>query len=368
MNDTTKLEARPEVAAFVGAVRARLSDLSDEVREELVGGLEADLAELVADGGSVDGLGDPRAYADELRAAAGLGERPGAGVRALRRPSREAVAELLDNAHGRWDDLVARPGVAAVWSFLVAMRPLWWFFRAWLAVQLVDMLSEHVVPAGGYATPVPTLYGVWPGLLALAVAVVVSVQIGRGRWWPGSALRRSVAARLLLLALNAFAVLVTPVVLGQFPASGTLDVGEIMRQAYGPPVAGLMNRGEFVENVFAYDAQGRPLTGVQLFDQDGRPLAVNNGATDDWDDAGRGTVQYPWLSGADATAVWNVFPLPTRTQDGYDGSWHAQAWSSTRPPQLPAAPLVAVPSVSLPSGAPSAAAGVAPGPEPAGKR
>jgi hypothetical protein len=37
-----------------------------------VGGLEGALPELVTDGGSVVELGDPRVYADELRAAAGL--------------------------------------------------------------------------------------------------------------------------------------------------------------------------------------------------------------------------------------------------------------------------------------------------------
>jgi len=70
MNDTTRLEVRPEVADFLDKVRARLSDLTDEEREELLGGLEADLSELVSDGGSVAELGDPRAYADELRSAA----------------------------------------------------------------------------------------------------------------------------------------------------------------------------------------------------------------------------------------------------------------------------------------------------------
>ncbi|HEY0775806.1 MAG TPA: hypothetical protein VGD51_17100, partial [Nocardioidaceae bacterium] len=80
MNEATiRLETRPEVSAFVGKVRDRLADLTDEEREELVGGLEADINELVEDGGSVAALGDPRAYADELRAAAGI-ERPAGGA------------------------------------------------------------------------------------------------------------------------------------------------------------------------------------------------------------------------------------------------------------------------------------------------
>ncbi|MCW2853652.1 MAG: hypothetical protein JWM84_3316, partial [Nocardioides sp.] len=73
MNDALHTPARPEVEAFVADVRARLADLSDDEREELLGGLEADLSDQVADGAVV--LVDPAAYAAELRAAAGLPER-----------------------------------------------------------------------------------------------------------------------------------------------------------------------------------------------------------------------------------------------------------------------------------------------------
>ena len=44
--------------SFVAAVRERLADLTDEEREELVGGLEADLSDLVDERG-VEALGDP---------------------------------------------------------------------------------------------------------------------------------------------------------------------------------------------------------------------------------------------------------------------------------------------------------------------
>ena len=33
-----------------------------------------------------------------------------------------------------------------------------------------------------------------------------------------------------------------------------------------------------VENIYAYDAQGNPLVGVQLVDQDGRRLSVHEAA------------------------------------------------------------------------------------------
>ncbi len=40
--------------------------------------------------------------------------------------------------------------------------------------------------------------------------------------------------------------------------------------------------GNPVRNVYAYDAQGHPLTGIQLVDQDGRRLTVER---DQYDDA-----------------------------------------------------------------------------------
>lgn len=57
MNDTTR--ATPEVDAFGDAVRARFSDLDADEREDLLDGLEADMADLVDERGS-EALGDPR--------------------------------------------------------------------------------------------------------------------------------------------------------------------------------------------------------------------------------------------------------------------------------------------------------------------
>ena len=65
-----------------------------------------------------------------------------------------------------------------VWEFLVILRPLWWFVRAWMAVQLLDLVTND----SDLPTIVPTLLGLWPGVIVTAVFTVVSVQIGRGRW------------------------------------------------------------------------------------------------------------------------------------------------------------------------------------------
>ena len=349
MNEPTiRLETRPEVSAFVDKVRARLSDLSDEEREELVGGLEADINELVSAGGSVAELGDPRAYADELRAAAGVERRTSeAGAtgaagflrrRRSRRPVPERVDALLDAARRRWAELVDVPALRAMWDLLVTLRPVWWVLRAWVAMQLLDIFTQ----AGDMATPVPLIGGPLLGSLLWLVAIVVSVQIGRDGIWPGSGAARETAARVVLLALNTFAVLMTPLVLGQFPASGTYHdyVG-----VYDPE-PGLMNQEQYVRNVYPYDSQGNPLTGVQLFDENGNPLDVATFLSEDLDGDGRTSVAYPWLNGE--RRLFNVFPLPEREQPAWRTETFPNAWTSVNPPALPTPPLAVVPPAALP--------------------
>jgi hypothetical protein len=354
MNEPTiRLEVRPEVAAFVDQVRARLADLGDEEREELVGGLEGDIDELVSDGGSVAELGDPRAYADELRAAAGL-ERmrrvePVVGhAPAVRAPFRTQLAALtervLDGSRRVWDELVSVPGLRLLWEVAVALRPAWWLVRAWAAVQLLSLLTS----TDGRIDVLPRVGPPGFALGVLLVAVVVSVQIGRGRLWPGTRLS-SLFPRLLLLGLNVLAVFVLLVVVPLVPTqdrmSSTFEHGYSIGSGGDLRGSGLMYRGAPVENVFPYDTQGNPLTGVQLFDQDGRPLQLarhahfrSDGAEDVW------TVTYPWFNGGQA--LRNVVPLPGREQTTERVA--PGAWTSANPPALPLPPLAVVPPATLP--------------------
>jgi hypothetical protein len=66
-----------DVRAYVTAVRSWLSDLPSDEVEDLTAGMEADLDERAAETGDRLGalLGEPEAYAAELRAAAGLAPR-----------------------------------------------------------------------------------------------------------------------------------------------------------------------------------------------------------------------------------------------------------------------------------------------------
>ena len=95
-----------------------------------------------------------------------------------------------------------------------------------------------------------------------------------------------------------------------------------------------------VRNIYAYDAAGQPLQGVQLYDQEGRPVAV---AAESSMGSGRDRqVTCPWFNGT--TPLFNVFPLPQRTQRA------APAWAGSTPPgRAPGAsdepPLASVPPV-----------------------
>jgi hypothetical protein len=296
--NTTDLPVRPDVTAFVTRVRELLADLPEEDRLELTEGLEADLTDQVAESGG-GALGDPEAYARELRTAAGLDPAP---RRRVRGPDARSVPEVLDSVRGWWDVQVARPQVAPAWSLVAALRPVWWFFRAWVAAVLICIAMPGYTPWGFTWLPgVPNE----PGLAVLAACVVGSTLVGTGRAWPGGtgASSRGTAARVALIGLNLLAVALIPVVEQYYQDAEWAQVREYgFAGTSSMEDLGVMNRGEQVCNIAAYDTDGQPLVGVQLFDQAGRPLDVRC-----WGQQDR-TV--PWVLG-DVTR-WNVFPLGER--------------------------------------------------------
>ena len=188
------LHGHPEVTTFVDLVRLFLGDLDDETREELTGGLEADLVDLVEERG-IDALPDPEVYADELRAAAGLAPRPRFDPRQRwRRVWMRDVWGWVDahrDAALAWADAGSRRGV---WHFLVSLRPVWWVLRAWGLLQLVDITVGSQPHRW-----LPALGPWWLNVVLLAGTVVASVQVGRaGARSP----RRPGAARAALLLGN----------------------------------------------------------------------------------------------------------------------------------------------------------------------
>ena len=321
--------ARADVVAYVAAVRQQLDDLGATEVEELTGGLEADLADLAAESDDplAQRLGPPHAYADELRAAAGLPARGQVG--------RTSVAE---NVRENWDDLLRRarshPRGPAVESFLRTIQPAWWVLRAVIAMwALVVVLGTS---------------GSLILLMLLLAFVVVSVELGRGRWRERRGLSRLVPAGNALAA-----VLVLPF-LGDAAAvlgDSRNAMNDIAYPSYSgvASVPGLARDGQPLRNVFAFDAQGRPLTDVQLFDQDGRPLGIDPAAVEsEYVDSAPNTppVQRRLVPAVDVYGrqVWNVYPLRRAEVVLGDGSTGTP--DITSPPTPVAPPLVAAPPVA----------------------
>lgn len=236
----------PEIVRFAEGVRAALADLPADEVDELTDGLEADLAESLAEDLRRT-LPDPVAYAAELRLAAGL---------PVRQPSRGSLARLSgtwrDARDGMADVIARNPSLGDLADFVRALRPVWWVLRALIATWVLAMFFGDGGTFG--------LYGaMW---IVLAAFVVISVQWGRGRWaFPG--------LRGVVIVGNVIAILAVPAM-----ASAGWWGSESYPYGYtaGPPPSGLSMDGQPLDNVYAYDATGNPISGVQLFDVDGKPL------------------------------------------------------------------------------------------------
>lgn len=292
---------------FAAAVRERLSDLPPEELDELLDGLQADLTDRLADGGE---LGDPGSYADEMRQAAGLPPRSEGPGPKSRRGALQAARETWEAAGERftayWEAGSSR---RAIRDFALALRPLWWvargFLVAWVAAAVIGGSVRAWQLAGS------------PVFLMIALAcIVVSVQWGRGRWVPQRWLvwlRRAVSAGAIVALLP-----VTGFIWNDIASEPYYEAGP----SYWP---GLTSDDLQIGNIFAYDCNGEPLDGVQLFTRDGQPLTTLEGGEPPWfsDDQGVG---YQYRKNAlvelpNGWSGWNVFPLRQAEQNMNTGEF-----------------------------------------------
>jgi hypothetical protein len=328
-----------DIRAFAEAVRSHLDDLPADDVDELLDGLEADLADQAAEADDQFALPDAAAYAAELRTAAGLPDRDDSV--APRRSLRERL-DALDAAASRW--VRSNPAIAAVVAFFVSLRPVWWILRAvvlfFALVPLLDLpgprrgdLLDHML-----ALRQPLAW------LLLGALLLLSVQWGRGRWAPVRWLRvvRTVITVITAVAapfvLSAAFLTLTSIVNASIVDSG--------RDEWWQP--GLSVEGERVRNIFAYDAEGNPIERVQLFDQNGQPLTTvgPGGLHQD--------VDFYYLGGGGPTPVaerengrqpvWNTFPLRELPTDAGMSSEPDPADATT-----PAFPFAQVPALPAPS-------------------
>lgn len=287
----TTITISERIRDFAAAVRIALDDLGPEVIDELTEGLDADLAEQAHDAGESFALGDPDDYANELRTAAGLPPRTA-------RRSRASITDAV--GHGG-EQLVRRiratgPGSAAL-DFLIALRPVWWVLRGWSLYLLAVGIF-----GGSHLQLLPRSLVMWVVLIAF---VTSSIQWGRGRWLPRNWMRG------IKIAASIIAILALPFQLGYGVNAVSNQFWQ--HQSYELP-AGLWMGGQEVTNIFPYDAEGNPLSDVQLFTQDGRPLITvyDSGAEWAWyapSPGGQDLVLIPNLRAV--RDGWGVFPLGT---------------------------------------------------------
>jgi hypothetical protein len=241
-----------EAERYLKEVAPHLAGLPAEERADLLDDLAQHLREIAAEPGPplVERLGSPQAYAAELLASA--------GVVPVRRPGVPLVAraaDLVDRAR------TSSLGEEYVRLLSPVLRPAWWVFRAYLAVSvLAALLGES-----SSAFPLPKLAGNTAiGLLAVVAAIPLSVRLGQSD--------RRGGARLVLLGANvALALYGISVVTGSGPAEVQY------METSGPATAAdwgclATASGEPITNIYAYDADGRLLDPVLLYDQDGQPI------------------------------------------------------------------------------------------------
>jgi hypothetical protein len=256
-----------EVAGYVSAVRAALNDLPPSVVDELLEDLPEHLAEVQAEGNGTlrDRLGEPEAYASELRTTAGFvggfPDPPPARRWELNREAMATARRVLDQADVRVGPVI---GYQKASDFLVLLRPAWWVLRGYLAAMAIvwlfdDSRNHGLLPRLGGST---LLSLVW-----LAACVAASIMIGkRARgWtkWPRYALRAGTVL-LVLFAISGFAA----------ADSDTRNTDSYTVGDYGGgnPYSG-------VQDVYVYDSQGHLVQGARLFDQDGSPIQLGSGPT-----------------------------------------------------------------------------------------
>ncbi|GEA89654.1 HAAS signaling domain-containing protein [Cellulomonas cellasea] len=334
-----------DVAGYAAAVRRHLAGLSPEQVDDLTDGLEADLADALADqdahapGGAGAGVpahdlvgrfGDPAAYAAELRTSAGLPE-SGTGAGGLGYALRSPVRALREQRDRALAALRPQPWWGPFEEFARSVTPLAWFARAWVLYQVLRVLLT-----GQALVWMPRSFGGWVALVALTV---VSVQWGRGLWQPGRAGRRVRSVATVVAVLAALPVLAS--------VSAVTERVQVVyeSQTVGPaPQDGVVVDGVPVSNLFVYDAEGNPLEDVQVFDDRGR--AVRTTFDEGYDEFALPGFTEPWsflpVVDEDGRERWNVYPLTGAPSTEFewrdDGERLLPGGGRTPPPPFAKAP------------------------------
>ena len=269
---------------YLAAVEHELADLPAEDRSALLEDLALHLDALTAEDDDRPlhvRLGSPAAYAADLRAAAGLPPRPGDPT--------SGPAGLRERLAG----VPVAPAVREVRRLLGELRPAWWVLRGYLVVLVPCLVERDGVPD----VPVPApLDSHALGVVLVVAAVVASVALGR-RTLPRP-VGVLVGAAGVALVLAACRHRGGRLVQRDRPRADGSGSGGRRRRV----PAAVAERA--VTDVLPYAADGTPLEGVLLYDQDGRPLHV--GFQEWWADNCARVLEQPLA--ADDVPVPNSYP------------------------------------------------------------
>jgi len=133
------------------------------------------------------------------------------------------------------------------------------------------------------------------------------------------------------------------------------------------PVDGVVVDGMQVSNLFAYDAEGNPLTDVQIYDDRGRPVRTtyDDGAGQYWFPESTQPWSFVPRADADGRSRWNVYPLQGAPTEAftYDDTG-MQVLPTGTSPTTPPWPFAKAPALDAPATATLGADGPAPSPSP----
>ncbi|MCH8612141.1 hypothetical protein [Arsenicicoccus dermatophilus] len=310
-----------DVVDYVARVRRALDDLDAEVVGELTLGMEADLAEIRAEAGSlVERLGVPERCADELRAAADLPPRAAVAPRA--RGMRGATARIAsgrERTRRHWERAVVdHPWLRPCADYVRTLRPAWWLLRGFLAVWVL----------GAGLT--------WDGpiaVLALGPAIVGSVWLGaRGAGSQPSARRALLAGNVVAVAA---ALVFGAKLVDRFLVTGPISEERVVY--VDQQVEGLVHDGEHVANLFVYDEQGRRVPRARLVTDTGKELTGQPPVVG---------VDQPRVVDIYGRSYTNVFPVAQAGQDPWrHGNGPDRSTPSWVPPTQVAPLAAATPAV-----------------------
>lgn len=282
---TTTSAAALDADRYLKEVAPHLEALPEEERAELLEDLAQHLREIAAEEGAPlrERLGPPEDYAAELLASAGV------------TPQGRARPRLVNRGVASFERLKRSMVGEELVRLAPVLAPAWWIGRAYLAVLLLGAVDR-----GGFSggIPVPHLAGSPAlGLLGVALAIPVSVRLGQRRL--PRAGRLAVVAGNVVLALFALSLLGTG-------SSSAADVGVYYRDSPTERFGGCLTNGdgERITNLYAYDAEGRLLDPVLLYDQAGRPI---DNLCPEHDDRGR-RLSTEYRRDLNGAPVINAFP------------------------------------------------------------